>query len=139
MKIAFLDTSVTLRRILAERGAYPFLDKFDRLFASELMRVEALRCLDRLRIQEKWPQEEIALRIRLLTAAGALISFVPIQPPILRRASEPFPAIVGTLDAIHIATALLVQEQLKKTLLFLTHDRKQGIAAQAAGLEAEGF
>lgn len=139
MRIAVLDTSVLLRRMLGERGSYPFHTKFDKAYASELVRVESLRCLDRLRIQETWPQEEIATRARLLVAACAFIHFVPLEPPVLRRASEPFPAVVGTLDAIHIATALLLQGQLKKPLVFLTHDKRQGLAAQAAGLQADGF
>lgn len=139
MNLAFVDTSVVLRQVLGERGAYPRLEKFDKLYASELMRVEALRTIDRLRIQNAWPQEEVALRVRLLAAVSALINLVPIQQPILRRASEPFQTIVGTLDAIHISTAVLAQEQLKKSLLFLTHDERQGFAAEAAGLEAQGF
>ncbi|MFA5810851.1 MAG: PIN domain-containing protein [bacterium] len=139
MTIAFLDTSVVLRHILGERGAWPSLDKFTKLYASELVHVESLRVIDRLRIQNTWPEKEVALRVRLLTATSAAINIVAIQPPILLRASEPFPTIVGTLDAIHIATALLAMQQLKKPLLFLTHDVRQGIAAEAAGLEAKGF
>lgn len=139
MACAFLDTSVILRHILGEKGAYRHLDAFGDLYASELMRVEALRAMDRLRIQGAWPPEEVALRVRLLTAACAFVSLIPIQPPILRRASEPFPTSVGTLDAIHIATAILVEEQIKKPLLFLTHDTRQGLAAVASGLEANGF
>lgn len=139
MSLAFLDTSVVLRRILGEKGAFPGLEKFQKLYASELMRIETLRTIDRLRIQNAWPEKEVALRVRLLTATIAAINIVSIQAPILRRAAEPFPTIVGTLDAIHIATALLAQEQLKKPLFFLTHDVRQGISAQAAGLQAEGF
>jgi len=139
MRIALLDTSVFLRRILGERDAFPFSERFDKVYASELLRVEALRCLDRLRILNRWPQEEIALRARLLVAASAFLNFVSLELPVLRRAAEPFPAVVGTLDAIHIATALLLQGQLKKPLVFLTHDKKQGLVAQAPGLEAVGF
>lgn len=139
MTLAFVDTSVVLRRILGERGAYTGLDALERLYGSELLRVEALRTIDRLRIQDAWPEKEVAVRVRTLTAVSAAVNFIALDLPILRRAAEPFPTIVGTLDAIHIATALLAQEQLKKPLLFLTHDRRQGLAAQAAGLQAEGF
>lgn len=139
MPLAFLDTSIVLRRILGEPGAYPKLERFEKLYAGDLLRVEALRTIDRLRIQNHWTHEEIALRIRLLTAVMNTINTVPLQPPILRRASEPFSVTVGTLDALHIATAILAMEQLKKPFLFLTHDAKQGVAAQAAGFHAEGF
>ncbi|MBI4124318.1 MAG: PIN domain-containing protein [Deltaproteobacteria bacterium] len=134
MAIAFIDTSVLLRFLLKEPGAYPHLEKFKKIYASELLKVEALRAIDRLRIQNNWSKEEVALRIQLLTASSSAIHFIPIQVSILRRASEPFPTLVGTLDAIHIATALLTQIQSKEELLFITHDRNQGLAAQAAGL-----
>ena len=71
MKSAFLDTSILLRHILGEPDAYQKLERFDKIYASELNRVEALRTIDRLRIQNRWPQEEVALRIRLLTAVSA--------------------------------------------------------------------
>ena len=139
MKIAFLDSSILLRHILKEEGAYPHIEKFQKVYASELLRIEVLRTIDRFRIRYSWDQEEIATRIRLLTALSAGMEFVALQSPILRRASEPFPTVVGTLDALHIATALLTQIQTDKELLFLTHDKKQGLAASAAGLSAEGF
>lgn len=137
--IAFTDTSVVLRLVFGERGAHEGVHKFSKIYASELLRVEALRALDRLRVQNSWPEAEVAQRVRILTAVCAFISFIPIQAPILRRASEPFPTIVGTLDAIHLASALLAEGQLKKPILFLTHDSRQGLAAIASGLRAEGF
>ncbi len=136
---AYLDTSIILRHILGEPHPYPHLEGFGMLYASELMRVEALRAIDRLRIHNRWPQKEVATRVRLLTAVAAAINIVPLQTPILRRAAEPFPTLVRTLDAIHIATALLAQLQLNTPLVFLTHDKQQGIAAEAAGLESEGY
>lgn len=139
MTTAFLDSSVLIRHILNEPRSYPQIEKFVNLYASELLRVEVLRTIDRLRIQRAWAGSEVATRIRLFTALSAGIEFISIQQPILRRAAEAFPTVVGTLDAIHIATALLTQNQLRKELLFLTHDSKQGIAAQAAGLESQGF
>ena len=136
---ALLDTSVVLRHILGEKNACPKLEKIEKLYASELMRIEALRAIDRLRIEHNWSHEEVGLRIRLLTAVSAAIEIIPLQPSILRRASEPFPTIVRTLDALHIATAILWKNQINKPLLFLTHDARQGHAATAVGLETKGF
>lgn len=138
-KLAFLDTSIVLRHILGEAHSYPKLESFGKLYASELMRVEALRAIDRLRIQNKWFEEEVATRVRLLNAVCAAINIIPLQSAILRRASDPFPILVRTLDALHISTALLAQLQLEGPLLFLTHDRKQGLAVVASGMEADGW
>jgi hypothetical protein len=56
---------------------------------------------------------------------------------VLRRASEPFPTQIRTLDAIHIASALLVQTR-KRTLYFATHDADMATAALAMGLRVIG-
>lgn len=138
MRAAYLDTSVILRHVLGEPQPYP-VDRFAQIYASELARIEALRAIDRLRIQDRWSTEEVATRTRVLTAIMAAIAEVPLQSPILRRTAEPFPTIVRTLDALHIATALLVEIQTRKSLLFVTHDARQGLAAEAAGLAADGF
>lgn len=139
MNAVFLDSSVILRHVLGEPQAHPMVKQLDQAWASELLRVEALRTLDRLRLLRQWSDEIVAMRIRVLTAVMAPIREVPIQAPILRQAAQPFPTMVGTLDAIHIATAVLMQYQLKQEVLLLTHDRRQGTAALAMGLQAEGF
>lgn len=135
MTLAYVDTSVLLRHILGEPGAHFPLNRFADLYASELLKVEALRTIDRLRIHGRWSDREVTERIQLLTAVSAAIHEIPIQPPILRRASDPFPIVVRTLDALHIATALLMRQQIGRPLQFLTHDRRQAEAALAAGLK----
>lgn len=137
--IAYADTSVVLRYILGESGIYPNLEKLERIYSSELMRVEALRALDRLRIQAGWPIQETALRIQLLHSFLSSVEEIPLQKSILQRAADPFPTVVKTLDALHIASASLLKMHLKKSVLFLTHDAQQGLAATAADLDAKGF
>lgn len=136
--ITYIDTSIIVRHLLGEPAPYP-IERFLEGYTSEIARIEALRAIDRLRIQAQWTAEMVMDRIRVLTALMATLKEVPLQQPILRRAAEPFPTIVKTLDALHLATALLTAAQLSKPLVFLTHDCQQGIAAQAAGLAAEGF
>ena len=135
----FVDTSVILRFILGEARSYPNLHQFKAIYASELLRVEALRVIDRIRIHHHLPDQEVSERIGLLRATCAAINEIPIQRPILRRSSEPFPIVVGTLDAIHLATAQLAAEQLGNPFLFLTHDTKQAQAAISIGFDVEGI
>ena len=45
---------------------------------------------------------------------------------------------VRTLDAIHLATALMVREHTGETLVFATHDARQAEAARALGVPALG-
>ena len=54
-----------------------------------------------------------------------------------QRASETFPTVVGTLDAIHLATALAVRE-VEPIDLLLTHDAQLGTAARSLGFSVLG-
>ena len=42
------------------------------------------------------------------------------------------------LDALHLASALLFEERRQKGLVFATHDRRQGLAGRALGLQVVG-
>ena len=57
---------------------------------------------------------------------------------VFQRASEPFSTVVGTLDAIHLATALSIRE-IENVDLLLTHDSQLATAAKSLGFEVMGF
>jgi hypothetical protein len=59
--------------------------------------------------------------------------FVEPNPSVLERASQPLPTSLGTLDAIHLATALLWRDRLPEELVMATHDRALATAARACG------
>jgi predicted nucleic acid-binding protein len=58
--------------------------------------------------------------------------------PVLRRAAQPLPVALGTLDAIHVATALAWREATDTELVFATHDLRLATAARALGLRTVG-
>ena len=55
----------------------------------------------------------------------------------LERASEPFPTALGSLGAIHLASALLARDSIGD-LAFATHDDELGMAALATGFRVHG-
>jgi len=63
---------------------------------------------------------------------------VEVTYPILSRASQPLPTALGTLDAIHLATALLWKERAGKILSMATHDGALAVAAKACGMRVVG-
>ena len=66
------------------------------------------------------------------------VDLVLLQRPILARASEPFPAPLGTLDAVHLATVFVWRERMKQALVLATHDGGLALAARAFGIEVLG-
>jgi hypothetical protein len=54
------------------------------------------------------------------------------------RASLPMATVVKTLDALHLASAMLVRERLRIDLVFATHDPQQSRGARALGFDCVG-
>lgn len=136
--IAYVDTSVLLRVVLREPGALEDLQSYEGLVSSELIAVESARTIDRLRLQGTLTLEEAAVRSRAVGDWLEAFDLVLLRPPVLRRASEPLPTPLGTLDAIHLATALLWRERMGPLATIATHDSALGVAARTFGFDVRG-
>ncbi len=133
----YVDSSVLLRIALSERGALREWRRITRPLASELVRLECRRTIDRARIREQLSDSVVAeLREAVLDLLDSL-DIVPLDNVILERAAEPFPTLLGSLDAIHLATAVLARAQIDE-LHFATHDDELAIAARAHGFKVFG-
>ena len=136
--IAYIDTSALLRLVLREPGALDELRSGDRLVSSELIVVESLRTIDRLRLQGALSADEAASRRQHTTEWLEAVDLVLLQQPILARASEPFPTPLGTLDALHLATALVWRDRMRESLTLATHDKDLALAARSFGIDVLG-
>lgn len=137
--IAYIDTSALLRIVLREPGALEELRSYEALVSSELIAVESRRTIDRLRLQGALTTEEAAERARVVADWLDAIDLVLLRPPVLSRASDPLPTPLGTLDAIHLVTALIWRERMGSLPVIATHDTALGLAARAFGFEVRGL
>jgi hypothetical protein len=64
-------------------------------------------------------------------------NLVALEDVVLERAAEPFPTMLGSLDAIHLASAVLAREEFDD-LVLATHDDELAIAARALGFDVRG-
>ena len=133
-----LDTGAVLRALLADGDPLSVWDKWDRAYSSELMGAKARRAIDRLRVERAIDDEGVADAYQALAAVERAISAVRLTAEVLRRAGQPMPTVVKTLDAIHLASALLFAQHRETGLVFGTHDRGQAIAARALGFVVVG-
>lgn len=135
--IAYVDASVLLRFILGEPGRLTKWRDAESAVSSALAEVEVLRTLDRLRVRGALTLQETAERrgtaIRVLEA----VSLADVTPSVLRRAADPFPTPLGTLDAMHLATALAWREA-RREVVMATHDAQLALAARACGFAVVG-
>jgi predicted nucleic acid-binding protein len=136
--IAYLDSSVLLRVVLGQRGQLKEWKKVRQAVASALIEVECLRTLDRLRLRGAVSESELAACREATYRLIEETEIVELTRPILARASQPLPTALGTLDAIHLATAMLWREAATADLVFATHDAALGLAARAHGFRVVG-
>ena len=136
--IAYVDSSVLLRIALGQNDALREWSQIERGVSSTLISTESLRTLDRVRLRAKLPDIEVARRRATILALIGSLELVEVDTMILDRAAQPTPTEIGTLDAIHLASALLWKDATGIDPFMATHDVALGLAAQAHGLRVLG-
>ncbi len=136
--IAYVDTSVLLRLAFGQADALVEWREIDQGVSSVLARVEGLRTLDRLRSRAHLADLEVARRRAVILQLLDSLELVEVDSQVLDRAAQPMPTELGTLDAIHLATALLWSEASRAKLVVATHDVALATAAQAHGFVVVG-
>ena len=136
--IVYLDTSIVLRILFGEPDPLQEWGAWEIGYSSELLRVEARRTIDRLRLGSALDDEDVAASRQQLDTIETGLGFMPVTKTVLHRASLPMATAVRTLDALHVVSALLVHERRGVGVVFATHDRSQATAARAMGLKVIG-
>lgn len=136
--IAFMDTSVLLRALFGEPHPLAEWSEIDEAYASRLLLLEIARAIDRFRLQGVIDDEQVARLHSEARRTTRSINILAVTDPLLERAELPMPTVVGTLDAIHLATAIEVARTLGEPLTFATHDIQLARAARASGFDVVG-
>jgi predicted nucleic acid-binding protein len=137
--IAYVDSSVLLRVVLGQADVLREWTAIRQGVASSLVEVECLRTLDRLRLRYGIADREIAIRREAIYRLLEALEVVEPNRPVLLRAAQPLPTELGTLDAIHLATAMLWREGTGTDVAMATHDLALGTAARACGFRVVGI
>jgi predicted nucleic acid-binding protein len=136
--IAYVDSSVLLRVALGQPNALLEWRDIERGVSSALVTTESLRTLDRVRLRVNFSDIEVARRRATILALMDSFELVEIDSGVLDRAAQPMPTELGTLDAIHLASALLWRDAFGADPVMATHDKALALAAQAHGLKVIG-
>ena len=134
----YLDTSTVLRVLLRQPKSLAIWAEWERAYASELLHVQACRVIDRLRREGVLDDDGIADARGELARIESVVASIPLSRPVVERASLPLATVVKTLDALHLASAMLLRERLRITLVFATDDPQQARAARALGFDCIG-
>ena len=129
----YLDSSFVIRQLLGVQPACPFWGKWEKAYASTLMRTECFRVANLLRLSGKIDDAQRARLGTWIEKVVSTVTQVPVTDTILRRAAEMFPVSVGTLQGIHLATLLELQAAHGITCTLATDDSQLMQAATALG------
>lgn len=139
--IAYLDTSVVLRIVLEQPAP---LDEWTELHvgvSSALLPVECYRSLDRLWHLGHVIEEKLAVKSAAIEVLMRRLDLMQLDEHVLAIASRPLPTALGTLDALHLATAIIyrdAQSPDERPILFATHDVALAVAAKAMHFDVIG-
>ncbi|MCX6373186.1 MAG: type II toxin-antitoxin system VapC family toxin [Actinobacteria bacterium] len=136
--IAYCDSSVLVRFILEQANSLVELATCDQLVTSVVTQVECLRAIENARLRGELSDDELAGRRGAAYARLSGIERIEVSPSILAQSERSFGVVLKTLDAIHVATAIVWRERRAPSLVFATHDRQQARAAIALGFEVLG-
>lgn len=136
--MVYLDASVVIRKLQREAGSLRQWGHWERAYSSELLRVEVLRTIDRARLRSALTDHEVADVVERARTIFDGLELLELTQSILNRASQSFLTPLGTLDALHLATALRLIESTAMELTFLTHDIELAMAARSLNFKVEG-
>lgn len=120
----YVDSSALVKLVLPEAESssmIAFTAKFDTLVTSTIGAIEFRRAVKRHYAQQLWAVERVLAEMTILELSHEV-----------RRTAELLePTILRTLDAIHLASALVIREELEA---FVAYDERLLEAARLAGI-----
>lgn len=120
----YVDSSALVKLVLPEAESSSMIEftaKFDTLVTSTIGAIEFRRAVKRHYAQQLWAVERVLAEMTILELSHEV-----------RRTAELLePTILRTLDAIHLASALVIREELEA---FVAYDERLLEAARLAGI-----
>ncbi len=118
----YLDTSVALAHLVGETRVPPASLWQEPLVSSRLLEYELWTCAHARGLARSHAEE-----VRSLLS---VVGMIELSPVVLTRALEPFPVPVRTLDALHLASMVYLQER-DDSLTLASYDERLVRAARA--------
>ena len=133
----YVDSSVLLRYLFGVDKRFTETSVCEAVGSSRLLQVECARVIERCRLTGALDDRQTAETHRLLVRLLEGLHIIEITPAILDRASQSYPTVVGTLDALHLASAL-EWRSTRTDLFLLTDDSQMETCALALGINMWG-
>jgi len=123
--VFYLDTSAAAKLVVAEKGSTGLrrwvTSRDDRMFSSDLLRTELLRATRRTAPEQMVQARAVLDSLVLLT----------LSTSVCERAAILEPEVMRSLDALHLAAALEMGDELEGVV---TYDQRLAAGAEALGI-----
>jgi predicted nucleic acid-binding protein len=139
--IVYLDTSVILRIVLKEPNQLGSWNEISHGVTSELSTAECHRVLYRLHASGRLSDSAFQLALNYSDQILLRLTIVNVTAELIQTAAGPLPGALGTLDALHLVSAMNFRERLaddEPPLFFGTHDRALAVAARLSKFNVLG-
>lgn len=123
----YLDTSAAAKLVVSEKGSTALLgwlsERDGQIVSSDLLRTELLRATRRAAPEQMVQARAVLDSVILLT----------LSTSVCERAAMLEPDVLRSLDALHLAAALELGDELEA---FVTYDGRMAEGAEALGINA---
>jgi len=130
----YAETSAVLGWLFAERDGDAILEQLrsaDKVVCSRLTGIEARRVIRRAASEHRITEAEAASLRAQLALAAARWAVLELTRDVAARAEEAFPSEpIRTLDALHLASALVLRQSLPDLVVLSTDARIRANATQ---------
>ena len=109
--------------------------------SNTLFRIECFRTLDRMWQTGEINDDDLVNKHSEVEEILRHIGIIPLDERVLKIAEQPFPTVIGTLDALHLASAMIYREKQPKDeqpIIMATHDDALAKAARSMNFEVLG-
>lgn len=135
--LAYLDSLVLLQHVLLGDPKISAVFNHNEVVSSELLEIECMRVIHRYRLNGELDDNrftEAKLRAERVLDG---VSILRLTSSIKTRAKESFPVVVKTLDALHLATAIIFQKTRPNSPIHVySYDQTFNRCARVLGFHA---
>ena len=130
----YIDSSVVLRYLLNGDSELLAIEDYENRGSSELLFIECSRVLQRYRLDGQLTDHQLQEAVTHFREIYDAFLIFDMGPQVKNRSAGPFPTTIGTLDSIHLSTAILWSEQERVPLVIFTYDQQMRTCAHAMGI-----
>lgn len=142
VKIAYVDSSVLVKHYVeSEEGSSQASELITsyKVYVSSIARVEVLSALARKHQMQEASVEDIQRVKDAFLSNGERMGIVEVSDDVIREAQDlVFRIPIKTLDAVHLASSILLRRITELSFPLITADKKLATAAESEGFDVIG-